>query len=53
MGRRARNASSGPPSWALLGALLGRLGRLLGRLGALLGRPGDLLRASWAVLGRT
>ena len=36
------------PSWAPLGAILGRLWRLLDRLGALLGRLGALLAgASW------
>eukprot|EP00959_Pyramimonas_sp_CCMP1952_P124332 2599540-Pyramimonas_sp.AAC.1 len=56
MGRKARIFGScsriGPllgPSWALLGA---RIGRLLGRLGLLLGRLGLLLRASGDVLQR-
>ena len=39
------------PSWARLGALLGRFGRLLGCLGALFGRLGALLGASWEPLG--
>ena len=43
LGRRARNVSWSSPSWAPLGAILGRLGRILDRLGAPLGRLGALL----------
>ena len=38
------------PSWAHLGAVLGRLGAILGRLGALLGVSWGVLGASWGLL---